>query len=60
MRGDLEAQHLFLGEALPEKVLNEPTYHSLACDLFLVIGSTLVSPSEMVETPRLEAKGNLI
>lgn len=41
-QGILKPTAVFFGEALPEEVLNEATYHCLGCDLFLVIGSTLV------------------
>ncbi len=40
--GILKPDCVFFGEALPEKVLREATYHSYSCDLFIVIGSTLV------------------
>jgi len=40
--GILKPDAVFFGEALPEKVLREATLHSYNCDLFIVIGSTLV------------------
>ena len=40
--GILKPDAVFFGEALPEKVLREATRRSSNCDLFIVIGSTLV------------------
>jgi NAD-dependent deacetylase len=40
--GILKPDAVFFGEALPERVLREATWHSSHCDLFIVIGSTLV------------------
>ncbi len=40
--GILKPDAVFFGEALPEKVLREATYHSSHCALFIVIGSTLI------------------
>jgi len=40
--GILKPDAVFFGEALPEKVLMEATHRSHNCDLFIVIGSTLV------------------
>jgi len=41
-RGILKPGVVFFGEQLPEKVLREATHRSRNCDLFIVIGSTLV------------------
>jgi len=41
-RGILKPDAVFFGEALPQKALNDATHHSRHCDLFIVIGSTLV------------------
>ncbi|MBA7483353.1 NAD-dependent protein deacetylase [subsurface metagenome] len=40
--GILKPGAVFFGESLPEKVLKEATHRSHSCDLFIVIGSTLV------------------
>jgi NAD-dependent deacetylase len=40
--GILKPDGVFFGEALPERALNEAIRHSRNCDLFIVIGSTLV------------------
>ncbi len=40
--GLLKPNAVFFGEALPQDVLQEATSHSYSCDLFIVIGSTLV------------------
>ncbi len=40
--GILKPDAVFFGELLPEKVLREATFRSSNCDLFIVIGSTLV------------------
>jgi NAD-dependent deacetylase len=41
-RGILKPDAVFFGESLPQKVLNEAIKHARNCDLFIVIGSTLV------------------
>ena len=41
-RGILKPDAVFFGEALPQETLTEATRHSENCDLFIVIGSTLV------------------
>ena len=40
--GILKPDAVFFGESLPQKALNDATRHSRHCDLFIVIGSTLV------------------
>jgi len=40
--GILKPDAVFFGEALPQKALNDAIHHSRHCDLFIVIGSTLV------------------
>jgi len=40
--GLLKPDAVFFGEQLPQKVLEEATHRSSNCDLFIVIGSTLV------------------
>jgi len=41
-RGILKPDAVLFGEALPAEVLEEATYRSQNCDLFIVIGSTLI------------------
>ncbi len=41
-RGILKPDAVFFGESLPQKALNNAIKHSRDCDLFIVIGSTLV------------------
>jgi len=41
-RGILKPDAVFFGEALPQKTLNDAIHHSRHCDLFIVIGSTLI------------------
>jgi NAD-dependent deacetylase len=40
--GILKPDAVFFGESLPQQVLNDVIKHSRNCDLFIVIGSTLV------------------
>ena len=40
--GILKPDAVFFGESLPQQALNEAAKHSRNCDLFIVIGSTLV------------------
>lgn len=40
--GILKPDAVFFGESLPEKVLKEATFRSYNCNLFMVIGSTLI------------------
>ena len=40
--GILKPDAVFFGEALPQQTLNDAIYYSRNCDLFIVIGSTLV------------------
>jgi len=41
-RGILKPDAVFFGESLPQKTLNDAIHHSRNCDLFIVIGSTLI------------------
>jgi NAD-dependent deacetylase len=41
-RGILKPDAVFFGEALPQKALSDAIRHSRHCDLFIVIGSTLI------------------
>ncbi len=59
--GILKPQVVFFGEPLPEKVLAEATSRSSGCDLFIVIGSTLlVYPAAYVPTYATEAGAKLV
>ena len=40
--GILKPDVVLFGESLPEEVLKEATFRSYKCDLFIVIGSTLI------------------
>jgi NAD-dependent deacetylase len=40
--GIMKPDVIFFGEALPEKTLKEATRHASHCDLFIVVGSSLV------------------
>jgi len=40
--GILKPDAVFFGESLPQQALNQAMKHSRSCDLFIVIGSTLV------------------
>jgi NAD-dependent deacetylase len=40
--GILKPDAVFFGESLPQQTLNDAIKHSRSCDLFIVIGSTLV------------------
>ncbi len=41
-RGILKPDAVFFGEALPEAALGAASYHARHCDVFLVVGSSLV------------------
>ncbi len=41
-RGILKPDAVFFGEALPQTTRNDAIHHSRHCDLFIVIGSTLI------------------
>jgi NAD-dependent deacetylase len=41
-QGILKPDVVFFGESLPQTALDDAIYHSRNCDLFIVIGSTLV------------------
>ena len=40
--GTLKPDVVFFGEALPEKAMEAATFHASECDLFIVVGSSLV------------------
>jgi len=58
--GILKPDAVFFGEALPQETLMEATRHSRNCDLFIVIGSTLiVYPAAYMPTYATEAGAKL-
>lgn len=59
--GMLKPDGVFFGEALPERVLHEATHRSRSCDLFIVIGSTLVVyPAAYMPIYALQAGAKLV
>ncbi|GAH10973.1 unnamed protein product, partial [marine sediment metagenome] len=59
--GILKPGAVFFGEALPQKVLEEATLRSRNCDLFIVIGSTLVVyPAAYMPTYAVNSKAKLV
>jgi NAD-dependent deacetylase len=55
-QGILKPDAVLFGEALPQDTLQEATHHSQNCDLFIVIGSTLiVYPAAYIPTYAREA-----
>ncbi len=59
--GILKPDAVFFGESLPEQVLREATYRSYHCDLFIVIGSTLiVYPAAYVPTYAVDSGAKLV
>ena len=59
--GTLKPDVVFFGEMLPPDVLNAATAHFLRCDLFLVVGSSLVvHPAALMPTYAKEAGARLI
>jgi len=59
--GILKPDIVMFGEALPEAVLNEATFHSGHCDLFIVIGSSLVVyPAAYMPVYAVEAGARLV
>jgi NAD-dependent deacetylase len=60
-RGILKPDVVFFGEALPQKVLENATNHARNCDLFIVIGSTLVVyPAAYLPAYAVESGAKLI
>jgi NAD-dependent deacetylase len=58
--GILKPDAVFFGEALPQETLQEAIHRSRNCDLFIVIGSTLVIyPAAYVPTYAAEAGAKL-
>jgi NAD-dependent deacetylase len=59
-QGILKPDAVFFGEALPQETLQEAIRHSRKCDLFIVIGSTLVIyPAAYIPTYAAEAGAKL-
>ena len=59
--GVLKPDFVFFGEMLPAKVLQEATSRSHSCDLFIVIGSTLlVSPASYMPVYAVKAGAKLV
>jgi len=60
-RGILKPDAILFGEPLPEKVFQEAVTHSSSCDLFIVIGSTLVVyPAAYIPEYALDAGARLV
>ncbi len=60
-QGILKPDGVFFGEPLPERELGKAIYHSRNCELFLVIGSTLVVyPAAYMPLYALEAGAKLV
>jgi len=60
-QGILKPEGVFFGESLPEKALREATYYSHNCDLFIVIGSTLVvTPAAYMPSYALQSGAKLV
>jgi len=60
-RGILKPDIVLFGEALPEKVFEEAAFHSAKCDLFIVIGSTLiVYPAAYMPIYAVDASARLV
>jgi NAD-dependent deacetylase len=59
-QGILKPDAVFFGEALPQETLQEAIHHAQNCDLFIVIGSTLiVYPAAYIPTYAREAGARL-
>jgi len=59
-KGILKPDAVFFGEALPQETLQEAIHRSRNCDLFIVIGSTLVIyPAAYIPTYAVEAGAKL-
>ncbi|MBM4445772.1 MAG: NAD-dependent deacylase [Chloroflexi bacterium] len=59
--GILKPDAVFFGEALPQKTLNDAIHYSRNCDLFIVIGSTLVVyPAAYMPTYAVESGAKLV
>jgi NAD-dependent deacetylase len=59
--GILKPEGIFFGESLPEKALREATHYSHNCDLFIVIGSTLVvTPAAYMPSYAIQSGAKLV
>ena len=59
--GILKPDAVFFGESLPQATLNAAIQHARSCDLFIVIGSTLVVyPAAYIPTYALESGASLV
>ena len=59
--GILKPDAVFFGESLPQATLNAAIQHARSCDLFIVIGSTLVVyPAAYIPTYALESGAGLV
>jgi len=59
--GILKPDAVFFGESLPVEVLKEATQRSCNCDLFIVIGSTLVVyPAAYMPSYAVTSKAKLV
>ena len=59
--GILKPDAVFFGEALPQDVLEEATHRSSNCDLFIVIGSTLIIyPAAYMPMYAVDSKAKLV
>ncbi len=60
-QGILKPDVVFFGESLPQNTLEDAMHHSRNCDLFIVIGSTLVVyPAAYMPTYAVESGASLI
>jgi len=60
-QGILKPDAVFFGEALPQKTLNNAIHYSRNCDLFIVIGSTLiVYPAAYMPIYAMESGAKLV
>jgi len=59
--GILKPDVVFFGESLPQKTLEDATHHSRNCDLFIVVGSTLVVyPAAYMPVHAVESGASLV
>ncbi|MQY81613.1 MAG: NAD-dependent protein deacylase [Dehalococcoidia bacterium] len=59
--GILKPDIVLFGEALPDKVFSEATFHAEKCDLFIVVGSSLVVyPAALIPGYAVDAGARLV
>jgi len=59
--GILKPDIVLFGEALPDKVFSEATFHAEKCDLFIVVGSSLVVyPVALIPGYAVDASARLV